>query len=126
VLPKWKAWSEAAKLTPALQEAEYPYPNKNARFIGYAIQKYRPRGGTVPSAAFQQWIDQIRAGVEKRLLPALRAADMLLPEDVYERAGYKPQEPLFQMPDFNSLIARSQCTKCQFLNLATSSLIKSV
>lgn len=33
---------------------------------------------------------------------------MMLPLAVYESAGFAPNKPLLQMPDFNSLIARSQ------------------
>jgi hypothetical protein len=108
VLPKWKAWSQAAKSLPILQEAEYPFPDISPMFLGYVIQNYRPRTGSVPSAAFQQWIKQIENGVSERLLPALRQAEMVLTDLTYKQAGFRPHEPLLQMPDFNSLIARSQ------------------
>ena len=108
VLPKWKTWSEAAKNLAVLREAEYPFPDISPKFLGYVIQKYRPRGGAAPSAAFQQWIDQVETDIGKKLLPALRKADMMMPDKIYRDAGFEPQEPLLQMPDFNSLIARSQ------------------
>jgi cellulose biosynthesis protein BcsQ len=108
VIPKWKAWSEAAKRTPALKEAEYPFPEVTPKFLGYVIQKYRPRGGAAPSKAFRQWIDQVERGLAETLLPALQQAGMTLPEKTYRAAGFKPKEPLLQMPDFNALIARSQ------------------
>jgi cellulose biosynthesis protein BcsQ len=107
VLPKWRIWSESAKSLPVLREAEYPFPTASPKFLGYVIQKYRPRG-SAPSRAFQQWIDQIEQGIADRLLPALEKAGMMLPVKVYEEAGFTPQEPLLQMPDFNSLIALSQ------------------
>src|SRR5262249_36669352 len=53
VLPKWKGWSETSKTLPALRDAEYPFPDIRPKFLGYVIQKYRPRGGAAPSAAFQ-------------------------------------------------------------------------
>jgi cellulose biosynthesis protein BcsQ len=108
IFPKWKAWSEAAKSLPVLREAEYPFPNVAPRFLGYVIQKYRPRGGSAPSAAFQQWIDQVEAAIKEKLIPALERIGMMLPAAAYRAAGYEPYEPLLQMPDFNSLIARSQ------------------
>jgi cellulose biosynthesis protein BcsQ len=108
VLPKWKNWSETAKHLQVLREAEYPFPDINPKFLGYVIQKYRPRGGAAPSAAFQQWIDQVEADIAKKLLPVLQKSDMMMPDKVYRDAGFEPQEPLLQMPDFNSLIARSQ------------------
>jgi cellulose biosynthesis protein BcsQ len=108
VFPKWKAWSDIAKKLPVLREAEYPFPDMAPKFLGYVIQKYRPRGGAAPSAAFQQWIDQVEAAVAEKLLPVLRKAGMVLPDKSYADAGFSPQQPLLQMPDFNSLIARSQ------------------
>ncbi len=108
VLPKWRVWSETAKGLPMLREAEYPFPDVSPKFLGYVIQKYRPRGAGAPSAAFQQWIDQIEEGVAQRLLPALQNAGMVMPDQVYRDAGFELREPLLQMSDFNTLIARSQ------------------
>ena len=122
VLPKWKAWSQAAKSLPVLQEAEYPFPDISPMFLGYVIQNYRPRGGGVPSAAFQQWIKQIENGVSERLLPALRRAQMVLGDFIYEQAGFQPYEPLLQMPDFNSLIARSQEHQVPIFELSDAQL----
>ena len=122
VLPKWKAWSDAAKKIPILKEAEYPFPDVSPKFLGYVIQKYRPRGGSAPSATFQDWIDQIEAGIVNRLLPALDKADMLLPEERYAAASFEPHLPLLQMIDFNSLIARSQEHQAPVFELADSQL----
>lgn len=108
VLPKWKVWSDTAKCLMVLQEAEYPFPNVSPKFLGYVIQKYRPRGAGSPSAAFQQWIDEIEQSVADTLLPALRNAEMIMPDKVYQAAGFEPHQPLLQMSDFNALIARSQ------------------
>jgi cellulose biosynthesis protein BcsQ len=108
VLPKWRVWSDKAKGLPMLREAEYPFPDVSPRFLGYVIQKYRPRGAGAPSAAFRQWINQIEEGVAQTLFPALQDAGMVMPDQVYRDAGFEPYEPLLQMSDFNTLIARSQ------------------
>jgi cellulose biosynthesis protein BcsQ len=108
VLPKWKIWADAAKTLTILQDAEYPFPDVSPKFLGYVIQKYRPRGGSAPSKAFQQWIEQVESAVNDELIPALDKAGMLLPLESYEDAGFEPETPLLQMSDFNSLIARSQ------------------
>lgn len=107
VLPKWRAWAEAARQNSILKDAEYPFPASNPKFLGYIVQKYRPRSGA-PSRAFQKWIDQLEEGVKKILLPALKRSGMLMTDKTYIAAGYFPAEPLLQMPDFNSLIASSQ------------------
>lgn len=108
VLPKWKRWAETAASLSVLKEAEYPFPNVRTKFMGYLIQKYRPRRNSVPSAAFQQWIDKIETAMDETLLPALQKAGMTLPDRVYEAAGLDPAKPFLQMSDFNSLIGFSQ------------------
>src|SRR4029077_20871305 len=45
VIPKWHAWAQAASQITALKEAEYPFPQCNPSYLGYIIQKYRPRSG---------------------------------------------------------------------------------
>ena len=107
VFPKWRAWAKSAELNPALKQAEYPFPSSNPKFLGYVIQKYRPRGGA-PSKAFQKWVNQLEEGVTNVLIPALKSCGMMMPAETYEKSGYDPQQPLLQMPDFNSLIASSQ------------------
>jgi cellulose biosynthesis protein BcsQ len=108
VIPKWHAWSKRAGVNAALQHATYPYPNVPTKFLGTVVQKYRIRQKETPSKAFQKWIDKIIAGVEEKLIPALRECDMLLPSEKYEEVGLDPRDPLLQMSDFNSLIALSQ------------------
>lgn len=108
VLPKWKAWAKQAQGISVLQTATYPFPMVSPKFLGTVIQKYRIREGLTPSAAFQKWIDEIELGVEKKLIPALKGCDMLLPEAAYESVGLSGGKPLLQMSDFNSLIALSQ------------------
>jgi cellulose biosynthesis protein BcsQ len=107
VLPKWKAWADAAAHIDTLREAEYPFPATNPKFLGYVVQKYRPRGG-YPSKAFQEWIDQLEASITETFIPTLKACGLMLDDGVYAAAGYDPNQPILQMPDFNSLIARSQ------------------
>ena len=107
IFPKWRAWAEAAEQTTALKEAEYPFPACDPKFLGYVLQKYRPRGGA-PSKAFQKWVDQLEDGVSRTLIPALRGCGMFLSDEIYQAAGFDPSQPLLQMPDFNSLIASSQ------------------
>lgn len=122
VLPKWKAWSLQAQNVPVLQKATYPFPKINPKFLGTVIQKYRLREGKTPSAAFQKWIDEIEEGVRKKLLPALRASDMLMPRGAYGSIGLAIGKPLLQMSDFNSLIALSQRHKVPIFSLSDKQL----
>ena len=106
-LPKWADWAAHANSLSVLKEAEYPFPEKNPKFLGTIVQKFRLRE-EAPSAAFQQWIDKITEKVKTKLLPVLGNKGMLLPEKTYKDANVDIGQPLIQMSDYNSLIALSQ------------------
>ena len=121
ILPKWSAWAKQGKSLDLLKKAIYPFPDKQSKFLGTIIQNFRVREEK-PTAAFRQWIEEIKTGVQTKLMPVLRDNDMLLPDELYYEASLigtgEPQLPLFfdeiasqpilQLSDFNSLIARSQ------------------
>ncbi len=121
VLPKWKNWADAAAGMQTLQEAEYPFPARSPKFLGYVVQKYRPRAG-VPSKAFQTWVDQLEDGVANIFIPALERCGLMLDASVYQSGGYDPGQPILQMPDFNSLIARSQEHRVPIFELTADQL----
>ncbi len=108
VLPKWKNWTLQAQSNQMLTNASYPFPKSEPRFLGTVIQKYRLRQSGEPSAAFQQWIDELKRGLENRLFPILKSNNMTLSEATYINCGIDPNEPILQMSDFNGLIALSQ------------------
>lgn len=122
ILPKWASWAKHAKTLPTLKKAVYPFPDKDPKFLGTVVQKYRLREGKTPSAAFQQWIDKITEGVKTKLIPELKESHMLLPENAYEQAGLSLGEPLLQMSDYNSLIALSQKHKAPIFDLTDEQL----
>jgi cellulose biosynthesis protein BcsQ len=122
ILPKWASWAKQAKSMPVLQKATYPFPNKSPKFLGSILQKYRLRERKTPSSAFQEWINEIEQGVKTKLIPALKANDMLLPDSVYTAAQIELWQPLIQMSDFNSLIALSQKYKVPIFGLTAEQL----
>jgi cellulose biosynthesis protein BcsQ len=107
VLPKWHSWAEKAHTMPILKEATYPFPDVTPKFIGTIVQNYRPRSG-VPASAFQKWINEIKGAVTSGLVPALERIDMTLPNPKYRNQGMEDDFCLATIPDFNSLIAKSQ------------------
>ena len=126
ILPKWSAWARQGKALPVLREAVYPFPDRVPKFLGTIIQNYRVRKG-LPASAFQQWFDEIGKGIVSSLIPVLTDNEMLLSLELYDKApksashppiqpSFFPEfvydsvvsRPLLQVPDFNSLIARSQ------------------
>ena len=122
VLPKWKGWATKAKSTKILQEATYPLPRCDPKFLGTIVQKYRLRSQGTPSTAFQKWIDEIQEKVNEKLIPALKASNMLLSDATYKSAGLKPGEPILQMSDFNGLIAQSQKHNAPVFDLTDAQL----
>lgn len=107
VLPRWKSWSDTAFEIDALKLADYPFPQPHIKFIGAAIQKYRPRLGHA-SKAFQRWIDQLTSGLQDTLIPALEKADMVDSQKFVNQLNAPPWTPILEVADFNSLIALSQ------------------
>ena len=65
ILPKWSAWGKQAKNSSLLQDAIYPFPDKNPKFLGTIIQNYRVKKGSLV-AAFQRWIEEIKIGVQTK------------------------------------------------------------
>jgi cellulose biosynthesis protein BcsQ len=106
-LPRWQAWALTAFSIEVLKTADYPFPRPHSTFIGSIIQKYRPRKKKA-SKAFQNWIDQLVAGLEKTLVPSLEKAGMIDAGGFRRRLGTDPWVPLLEVADFNSLIAESQ------------------
>lgn len=108
VLPNWNATYQTIKTHPAFKDAIYKFPDTTPKFIGTIQQRYRPRNGE-PARSFQAWIDTINQNVINRLVPALRANNMIIDEDKFGDIAI-PEEPynLINIADFNSLIAQSQ------------------
>lgn len=122
VLPKWRSWANSAQSMQVLRSATYPFPDVKTKFLGTVIQKYRLREGNSASSAFQTWIDEIEQGVRKRLIPALKDANMLLPERIYKDFDVDNGKPILQMSEFNGLIALSQKYKVPVFALTDEQL----
>lgn len=122
VLPKWKAWRDKASSLEVLRTAEYPFPDTSPKFIGYVMQKFRPRGQGAPSKAFQAWIEQVEHRTAEVLLPTFKKNDLLLTDSAYAAAGIVPSQPILQMSDFNALIARSQQHQVPVFELSDAQL----
>ena len=106
VIPNWHTWAMKSQKLPILREASYPFPETKPKLLGTIIQNYRPRSGA-PTRGFQKWIDQINAKVTQNLYPALEPIGMMLPDSAY-RSLKMHDYCLASIPDFNSLIAKSQ------------------
>jgi hypothetical protein len=99
ILPKWYEWAKKASELKILKEATYPFPEITPR-----IRDKKP------SAAFQNWMDEIKQAISQKLIPELKTQDMnmLLPNYLYQEQHLEDGYCLIKMSDFNSLIALSQ------------------
>lgn len=107
VLPNWHVWAEKAHSLQILKNAVYPFPQITPKFLGIIVQKYRPRG-KAPAAGFQNWIDKIEETVSSKFVPVLHKLGMMLPDQTYKDQGVGSGFCLATIPDFNTLIAKSQ------------------
>lgn len=107
VLPRWNNWARKAASLTTLKDATYPFPEPKLRLLGTIIQKYRPREGAATSG-FQKWIDEINGIVSKKFVPELHKMGMTFPGHVYNTQGIGADLCLAAIPDFNTLIAKSQ------------------
>ncbi len=137
ILPKWAAWAQQGKKLPILQQAIYPFPDKHPKFLGTIIQNFRVKKG-ISAAAFQRWIEEIKMGVQTKLIPAFSENNMLLSDELYQKASeigsdstqlslffYNiASQPLLQLSDFNTLIALSQEHKAPVFDLSDEQLEK--
>lgn len=116
VLPRWHNWARQASSLDILRRASYPFPSPQVKFLGTIVQRYRPRAGE-PAQAFAKWIEDIDEKVEHKLAPILAHNDMLLPLDTYRSQGVEANYRIATIPDFNSLIAKSQRAQAPIFSL---------
>ena len=107
IVPSWHDWAERARTRHILKNAVYPFPQVTPKFLGTVIQNYRPRGGT-PTVGFKKWIDEINKIVSSKLVPEFRKIDLMLPDQAYVDQCMGVGFCLATIPDFNTLIAKSQ------------------
>jgi len=117
VFPNWYDWAKKARELEILKNASYPFPDPHPKFLGIIVQKYRPRGGATPARAFQNWIEQVQEMVKTRLAVVLKENGMMLPDEIYTKGGIGDSYMLASIPDFNSLVAKSQETQTPIFEL---------
>ncbi|MNW48637.1 Chromosome partitioning protein ParA [compost metagenome] len=121
IFKRWHAWSNKAQNVDILKSADYPFPNVLPKFMGSIIQKYRLRDSRA-SQGFQYWIDRINLTVKDKLITQLKDIDMMLPEEAYINNRLTENYCLGTIPDFNTLIARSQQHKTPVFALTNEQL----
>ncbi len=112
VLPKWHSWSKSAGQIEGLQDAAYPWPKKDPKYLGSIVQNYRIRSRdgkpAAPTRAYEHWFNQLTRTKSETLIPELDKAGLLLDPSLYVASGAGLDEFMLEISDFNSLIAISQ------------------
>ena len=95
VLPRWKAWALSSRLY--LENASYPLPLTEMKFIGEISQRFNRRKGK-PTASYDATIQEIRAFVEGEFVTTLKKYDMAYGRDRYH---------LEEIPDFGAMLQKA-------------------
>ena len=122
ILPKWYEWAKQARALPILQEATYPFPEINLKFLGTIVQNFRIIRGK-ETKAFEKWIQNVENDVSEKLSPVLKDNNMLFSSEYYLEQGIDPNSfTLAKLSNFNSLIALSQQHRTPIYDLTTEQL----
>jgi len=109
IFPKWKKWALQLSKLDVFNEAVYPFTASHTKFLGIIIQNYRRYGGEQPAESFAKWFKQIQTKVKTKLEVVLQENDLLMPDVQYSKIDYESEKfTLATIPNFNSLIAKSQ------------------
>jgi cellulose biosynthesis protein BcsQ len=115
VLPRWARWARAASSNEVLRDATYSFPDTRMKVAGAVIQRYRlyrsptddvPYG--TPTGPFREWIEKVETALENEFIPAMREANLTLPNKAYRGMHVGRGRVLAQIQEFNSLLPKSQ------------------
>ncbi|WP_295093664.1 AAA family ATPase [Ruminococcus sp.] len=95
VLPRWKYWADNTR--PLLEEASYPLPNADMKFIGEVSQRFNRRNRK-PTASYITMIDEIKKFVNGEFAEKLKKNNMICAADDYHLA---------EIPDFGAMLQKS-------------------
>lgn len=95
VLPRWKRWADSTR--PILEDASYPLPMTDMKFVGEISQRFNRRNRN-PTAAYQAVINDIKNFVNDTFAKELEKYDMTCPRSDYH---------LSEIPDFGAMLQKA-------------------
>lgn len=95
VLPRWKSWAENTR--PMLEDASYPLPEAEMKFIGEISQRFNRRNKK-PTKSYSSMINEIKDFVNGDFSDKLKKYNMLCNSNEYHLA---------EIPDFGSMLQKS-------------------
>ena len=95
VLPRWKSWADNTR--PLLEEASYPLPEAEMKFIGEVSQRFNRRNKK-PTTSYITMINEIKRFVNGEFADKLRKNNMICDAEDYHLA---------EIPDFGAMLQKS-------------------
>ena len=105
VLPRWTSWME--QMRPIFENASYPLAETTPKMLGFIVQRFNIRKG-IAARPFRNNIEEVQNIVLNKLVPALRKKNMLLEAQAYADVNIDTDYSIAEIPDFQSLVQRSQ------------------
>jgi cellulose biosynthesis protein BcsQ len=101
ILPRWKKWALSNR--EYFDEASYPLPLSEMKFIGAIIQRFSLRSGTA-AKSFQQRIGEIKMNIDKNLVSELKKFDMVIDSSYLNNNGQTKNYCIAEISEFGALL----------------------
>lgn len=95
VLPRWKSWADSTR--PLLEDASYPLPVAEMKFLGEISQRFNRRNNK-PTASYSLMINDIKDFINGEFSDKLKRCNMVCPSEEYHLA---------EIPDFGAMLQKS-------------------
>lgn len=104
VLPRWKRQAQNARML--FQDASYPLPETEIKFIGEIIQRFNLRNQKA-ARPYVGKIEEIKAYIENEFVPALAQLNMVYDITPLQEAGLLQDHCLAEISEFGALLQKA-------------------
>jgi len=104
VLPRWKKQAQNARML--FQDASYPLPETEIKFIGEIIQRFNLRNQKA-ARPYVGKIEEIKAYIENEFVPTLAQLNMVYDITPLQQAGLLRDHCLAEISEFGALIQKA-------------------
>jgi cellulose biosynthesis protein BcsQ len=104
ILPRWKTW--VGRSREYFQNASYPLPNTEMKFIGEVIQRFNIRNKK-PAVPYKGKIEEIKNYIKDEFVPALASKGLTYDIDPLIDRGILEVHCLGEIPEFGALLQKA-------------------
>jgi cellulose biosynthesis protein BcsQ len=104
ILPRWKTWVKGSR--EYFENASYPLPETEMRFIGEVIQRFNLRNKK-PASPYKGKIEEIKTYIEKEFVPAMTSKEMIYGIDTLINKGLIKDHCLAEISEFGALLQKA-------------------